>query len=127
MGADQIAAIRPALLELMDAIARNDPGASDLCVTFTVAADPDAWVQVMAGILNFSYPRIEEPLPFLQAADAPSLPGLTLQTFEPEAYVTLSHEPCAPLLLARFIDRFISAVHELPDDYGIDVEVENLA
>jgi len=128
MGAQQIEAIRHALQEFMDAIARNETGASDLCVTLTVTSEPDAWVQVADGILNFSYPRIEEPLPFLESANVPSPPGLTLQTFEPEAFVTFSHGPCSAGLLARFIESFLSAAHELPpDDYGIEVEVEGLA
>jgi hypothetical protein len=128
MGADQVAAIRPALQELMDGFQRNETGASDLCATFSVPSHPDAWVQVAAGIVNFSYPRSEEPLGLLRSADVPKLPGLTLQTFAPLAYVTLSHEPCPAGQLARFIDRVLSLVHELPpDDYPIDVEFESLA
>lgn len=127
MGADQVAAIRPVLQELQDALVSGSPGAEDLCATFTASEDPDAWVQVVPGVVNFSYPRTEPPLELLRDARAPGLPGLVLRTFEPNAYVTFSHDPSTAEALARFVDAVLAAVHALPADYGVDTELEDIS
>ena len=123
---DQIAAIRPALRELFDANARREPGAEDLCATFSVVGDEDAWMQVQLGIVNFAYPRSDDPLEMLRRCGIAPLPGLEVATFKPGLYATLTFASCAVDDLARFIDALLGAVHTLPPGYAIDARMESL-
>ena len=128
MGADQTAAIRPALCELFEAIANGEPDAKSLCITFTVPEHADVWVQTMHGTVNAAYPRAEDPTDFLRSAILPLVPDLVLAGWEPQQYVTWSHGQCSVHALAEFIDQLLIALHPLSaDDYGIDVTFEHVA
>jgi len=127
MGADQIAAIRPALQEIDDAVAAGEPNAAGLCVTFNVAGDEDAWVQVMDGVVNAGYRRQEDPDTFLQAAGIPRLPGLKLSGWDEETFATWNHAPCTTDEVAKFVDQLLAALHSLdPETYEVDWKIENL-
>jgi hypothetical protein len=127
MGADQTAAIRPALRELFDAITNGEQGADKLCITFEVPGESPMWVQVMQGTINAGYARAEDPMDFVRDSGLPAVPGLTLIDHGPQLYATWSHEPCMVKILAEFIDQLLIALHSLPpDDYEIDVKFENL-
>ena len=127
MGADQIAAIRPALSELVQAADNNEPDADNLCATFTVPERPEVWVQVQLGMINTFYPRSEEPLAFLHGAHIPPLAGLAIESWKAKAYATFTHEPCSLHSIAQFVDRLLIALHALhAEEYPIDVEFERL-
>lgn len=128
MGADQIAAIRPALNELLQAAESNEPGAGELCATFTVPEYPMIWVQVIHGAINASYPHLEEPGTFLSNANVPTLPGLVVENWEPRRFATFAHEAAPTHSIAQFLDRLLVAIHALdPGEYEVDVEFERLA
>ena len=128
MGADQTAAIRPALRELFDANANNEADAESLCITFTVPERPDVWVQVMHDTVNAAYPRSGDPTEFLRSTSLPSIPDLTVESWQPKQYATWSHGPCSVDALAEFIDQLLVALHSLSaDDYEIDVTFEHVA
>jgi hypothetical protein len=127
MGAVQIAAIRSALLNLVDAQERELPRAADLCAMLCVAGREEQWVQLLLGTLNFGYPHDEDPLEFLKRYGVAAVAGLTLDAFEPKRYATLTLEPCAIDDLARFIDRLLIAIYALPEGYGVSVERQYLA
>ena len=127
MGADQIAAIRPALNELVHAAETDEPGADNLCATFTVPDQPDVWMQVQLGTINSFYPRTEEPLAFLHSVGISPLPALAIDSWKPGLYATFTHEPCPLQSVAQFVDRLLIALHSLhAEDYPIDVEFERL-
>ena len=127
MGSDQIAAIRPALRELVDAHERNEPGADDLCATFSISDNEEAWIQVQLGIVNFAYPRSDDPLEVIRRGRIPVPAGLQVVTLKPGKFATLTFGPCAVDDLARFVDALLVAIHGLPrDDYPIDVQIESL-
>ena len=127
MGADRIAAIRPALNELLHASENDEPGAANLCATFTVPDQPDIWMQVQLGTINAFYPHTEEPLAFLRSADIPALPGLALDDWQPKLYATFVHDHCPLHSLAQFIDQLLIALHGLPaEDDSVDVTFERL-
>ena len=128
MGADQIAATRPALNELLQAAENEEPGSGDLCASFTVSErEGDIWVQVLLGTINAAYPRTDEPLAFLQSASIPALPALAVEHWERDSYATFTHEPCSIYSIAQFIDRLLISLHALdPEDYEIDVEFQRL-
>jgi len=127
MGADQVAAIRPALNELLQTAENNEPGAGDLCASFTVAEQDAIWVQVLLGTITIGYPSHQEPLAFLHAAGISTLSGLVVESWNPGIYATLTHEPCSSTAVAQFIDQFLVKLHALaPEEYEIDVELQRL-
>src|SRR5206468_371937 len=118
---DHIAAIRPAVRELFDAHDRGEPGAGDLCATFSVSGNEDAWIQVQLGIVNFAYPRSEEPIAFLRQRKIQTPPGTEVATFKPQKFVTLTFGRCSADDLARFVDGLIASIHNLtPAAYAVD-------
>jgi hypothetical protein len=121
MSADQIAAIRPTLQELADALANGEPRAADLCAEFTVPDAQNVWAQALVGTLNFAYPHTDHPLFRARACGAELPPHLLVQDFVPNRSVTFAHGPCTTRLVARFIDAFLTNVHGLTSDYPIDV------
>lgn len=126
MGTDKLAEIRPPLQELLAAIANRAPRANDLCLTFSVKDLEAAWVQVTHDTVNFAFPHSSQPLSFLRRHFVPSLPGEALLAFASGQYATLSHHSSSPEELAVFVDRLLEAVHDLPPDYGLDVEFLHL-
>ncbi len=128
MGADQIAAIRPALNELFLAAQNREPGAENLCASFTVPDYPTVWMQIQLGTINASYPPAEEPMAFLERVGIPVLPQLALDSWEAGLFATFTHDPCSLYEAARFVDRLLVALHNLhPEDYEIDVAFERLS
>ena len=121
MGADQVAAIRPAIAELAAAAEAREDGYEHLCASFSVPGKPKAWAEVVPGSVNLAFPRAELPLSFI-AAQGLSLPGARVVSFKPGLYATLAHDPCAPSVLARFVDAALVALHGLDaESYEVDV------
>lgn len=127
MAGGQLAAIRSALLDLVDAQERNTRNAANLCAMISISGRHDSWVQVQLGIINFAYPHHERPLEFLRRHGVPILTGLAASDFEPNKYATLTYDPCSIEDLAHFVDALLIAVHPVPHrDHAIDVEHEYL-
>jgi len=127
MAGGQVAAIRSALLDLVDAQERDTRNAANLCAMISVSGRHDSWVQVQLGMVNFAYPHHEHPIEFLKRHGVPILRGLAASDFGPNKYATLTYDPCSIEDLAHFVDALLIAVHPLPQqDYGIDVECEYL-
>ncbi len=108
MGADEVAAIRPALLELEAALAElREPGSGPLCASFEVEPPSGPWVQVVFGspdTLNLWCPPAAAPHDRLTRLSRPAPPDLALVAHEPGSYATFSFARPAPMELARFID-----------------------
>lgn len=112
--------------ELLAAVASRAPHANELCVTFSVPDREDAWVQLTHDNVNLGFPHSEQPLRFLRRHFVPALPGEALLAFESGKYATLAHRSSSADELSVFIDRLLTAVHELPPDVPIDVEFTHL-
>jgi hypothetical protein len=126
VGADQIAAILPAIAELVAAAEAREPGHQDLCASFSVPGKSNAWAQVTPGTVNFGFPICEPPFTFLVARGI-SLPEMSLVSFQMGSYVTFTHGPYPPGVVARFVDAALTASHGLPvDDYLVDVAITRL-
>lgn len=127
MGADQTAAIRPALREIFDAVEREEEDAEGLCFTFRVPKCSNVWVQVTHDSVNAAYPRSGDPMEFLRDSGLPLVSDLKLNSWKPDVYATWSFSSCSVAALAEFIDQLFVALHALPpEDYEIDVECEHL-
>jgi hypothetical protein len=128
MGAAQIAKIRSALLDLVDAQEREHPDAANLCALLCVSDREDQWIQILLGTLNFGYPHADDPLEFLKRCGIAAIGKLTVTDFEANRYATLTYAPCAIDGLARFVDQLLIAIHALsPESYSLTVARDYLA
>jgi hypothetical protein len=121
VGADQVAAIRPLIVELAEAPSAS-PGA-EFCARFTVPEQPGAWAEVVAGTVNFAYPFTDDPIARLGRLGL-ALPGLGVREWEPGLFATIGFGLSAtPREVARFVDGLLAGLHGLADDYPIDTEI----
>jgi hypothetical protein len=124
MGADQIAAIAPALRELQDARRSGDSRAHKLCASLSITGNSSAWIQVVGDQLNFGYPRSDDPVEYVRHLNVAQSPSIQLVGMTPNSYATLAFGDCDIYALARLIDRLFAALHSLqPNAYDVDVEV----
>lgn len=126
MSAGQIAAIRPALQELLGAVETDPPDARDLCATFTVPGRESAWVQVVLGTVNFGFPHSTDPSAMLATAGLGMPPGSVVSAWEACKFATVEHGPCSKAQLAAFVDDLFVRVQGMAPDYPIDVALERL-
>jgi hypothetical protein len=124
MGADQVAAIRPAIAELEDAARGREP---EHIASFTVPGCEHVWVQVVFGTVNMAYPFDDPPEQRLQASGVADLPGLTLERWQPGVFATFAYEPAASSRqVAKWVDAILETVLRCGEDYPIDVEIAKL-
>ena len=114
MSADSIAEIAPAIQEAID-------GGPDLCATFTVAGNPDAWVQFVGGVANAAYPRKDDPSAVLAMLGCASL-----QDWTPGEFLTVRLETDDALSVAAWIDRYFEQVLGAGSGYALDVSIESM-
>lgn len=133
MGADEVAVIRPALLELEAALAEPPkPDTGPLCASFDVEPDSIPWLQVVLGApdtLNLHYPFSDPPplLERLRQLSRPAPPDLRLVARERGVYATVSFTRPSPMELARFIDAiFIELLGCTADEYPLTVTLSHL-
>lgn len=122
MGADQIAAIRPMIVELEEA-ANNATGV-EYFARFDVPDREAAWVELILGTVNLAYPFHDPPPERLRQSGVAGLPGLALEEWQPGLFAAFAYDPATPNReVAKFIDRVISDVMGCGDDYLIDVGI----
>jgi hypothetical protein len=133
MGADEIAVIRPALLELEAALAGPAmPGTGPLCASFAVEPSSTPWVEVVLGAtdtLNISYPFAAPPLPLdrLRHLSPPAPSDLDVAAHKPGVYATFSFSRPPAMELARFIDAiFVELLGCSGDEYPLTVSLFHL-
>ncbi len=126
MGADQLSAILAAIVELAAAAEAREPGHQDLCASFSVPGNSNAWAQVTLGTVKLGYPITEPPFAFV-IAHGLSLPEISVVSFQLGSSVMFAHGPCPPRVVARFVYAALVAIHGLPaDDYLVDVAIARL-
>ena len=129
MGADEIAAIRPALRELCQA-EREDPRRPEgggWCAHFTVSRKKKLWVQVVSDCVNFYYPHPDDPTTRLEGLEAPLLPGMACADWEARKYATFGFETFDLDKLARLVDWLFVVLYETGAAYPLDVEMYRVA
>ncbi|MCC7386883.1 MAG: hypothetical protein IT384_33915 [Deltaproteobacteria bacterium] len=121
MGADQIAELRPPIVEVL---AARDEG-EDFCATFELSGDASSWVQVTSDCINGAYPHQDEPSEFLD----PPLHSVIVQAWEPGKSVTLGFDSSLSAReIAVLVDSFFERVLGcLGRDYSVDVTLERLS
>jgi hypothetical protein len=125
MGADQVAAIRPALVEIEDALRLNE---SECFARFQVPGRDVVWVEAALGTVNLSYPFPDPPDERLRRAGVVNLPGLVLDEWQPELFATFAYDSTTTSReVAKFIDQIMGVVLGCGDDYPIDVEIARVA
>jgi hypothetical protein len=120
MGADQIAAIRPAIAEI-----EQTRAGEEWCASFEVP-DSTYWVQVVPGTVNLSYPYTDDPAARLLCIGRDSH-ELRLLNWQPGKYATFTYVSRTNSELARLVDRVFVMLFGCDDDtYEIDVSLERL-
>jgi hypothetical protein len=121
VGADQIAEIHPAVVEVLQAHADGE----GWCATFEVTGDPDRWIQVTATELNLAYPHDEAPSALLAARRVAGAEGLRLHEWEAGRFATFGFEAeLDSRAVARLVDSLFQAVLGCEDThYAVDVEL----
>jgi hypothetical protein len=119
MTADQIAKISATVREVFESPSR------DTCATFAVVGNPDAWAQVMKGVINLAYPRDEAPDGTLLQL-LTWLPGAAIGSWESETFVTIEFESINPLDVAKAVDALLDELFDVGDDYSVKCTVKKL-
>ena len=127
MGADQVAAIRPALVELEDDEKSHSPGGeARYFARFSVPQKDDVWAEVYLEdetIVNLSFPFQDEPMDRLKLSGIELLPGGRVMDTTTGEYCTLAFHRVPTMTLARFVDALFSQALKCGDDYGVDVSI----
>jgi hypothetical protein len=132
MGADEVAVIRPALLELEAALTEPVGDSGPLCASFEVEPTGSPWLQVVFGspdTLNVYYPFGKErpPLDWIRQLRTLCLAQLRLTGHEPGVYATFSFSRPSPMELARFLDEVFVQLLESKDEYPLTVKLFRMA
>jgi hypothetical protein len=121
MGADQVAAIRPAIVEIEDAAHGSEP---ECFAKFDVSDRDEVWVEVALGCVNLAYPFHDPPDLRLRSSGVAELPGLVLEDWRPGVFATFAYDPTTPSRqVAKFVDGVLGALLGCGEDYPIDVEI----
>jgi hypothetical protein len=122
MGADQIAAMRPMIVEMLE----GSRGEDVWCAIFEMSGDPARFVQVLPNALNLAYPLVAPPAHVLSGNEV--LAKLEVREWKAHEYLTLElPEGASAMDIARLADALFHVVFGCSDDYRIDVSITRLA
>jgi hypothetical protein len=118
MGTDLIEEICSTVREVFES------PSGDMCATFAVVGNPDAWVQVMKGTINSAYPRTNAPdNALLQLLT--SLPEAAITSWEAEKFVTIDFQTTDPRHVAKAVDVLLGELFDV-SDYSVDCALQEL-
>ena len=118
MGADQIAEIRPQVVEVFDAAAAGE----SWCATFRITGYPDLWVEVTRESIR-GPSRQSEPSEFLGNLPRALSQSLQVRDWSPNEFVTFSYDQTlSPRDVAQLVDALFALELGGADfDYSVDV------
>jgi len=122
MGADEIAAIRPAIAELEADLEEHGVPAR-FFARFSLSNQETPWIEVVIEdktTINLSYPFADEPLQLLQRSAVECPPGLKVTDRSPNA-ITFAFARSHTRAVARFIDALFTRVLGCGQEYSVDV------
>jgi hypothetical protein len=121
MGADQVAAMRPAVVEMLE----GSSGDAVWSATFEIAGVPARWVQVLPGALNMAYPGITSPAHRVSGHER--LAKLEVREWKPDDYATFElPEDASATDIAHLADALFQTILGCADDYRIEIRMERL-
>ena len=124
MGADQIAELRPAIVEVFAAAATGE----DWCATFSVAGHAGPWVQVTRDAINAGYPGDTPPSRLIENLPLPASVALQVVAWEPSKFVTFSfYQHASERDVATVVDVLFESLLGAGADYAVDVELFRIA
>ncbi len=113
------------IVELEDGASEDD--GNHRCATFVVSGQDETWVQVMLGTVNLAYPFPDDPIGRLHRHGIPGLPGLVLDSWQPDHFATFSYDKLTSSReVARFIDRLFCDFLACGPDYPLDIGIEKM-
>jgi hypothetical protein len=122
MGADQVLAMSPAIVSMLE----GSDGDAVWSATFEIVGDPARWVQVMRGALTMAYPSLGPPAHLVSGDER--LAKLEVREWRPDEYATFEvPEDASAIEIAHLADALFQTILGSADDYRIDVRVERLA
>lgn len=125
MGADQVAAIRPLIVELEDAASEGT--GIEYCARFTVPGREAVWAEVLLRSVNFAYPFADAPIERLARSGLAAPLGLALQEWQPGLFATVAFDDRATSReVARFVDGILGVLLGCGEDYPVDAEIVRL-
>lgn len=120
MPSDEVAAIRPFVVEVYEA---DEAGAGEYMATFEHSGKSELWVQVVPRSVNLFYPSEEAPLQLLDRLGVKPLAEMTVLDWQPEVFATLGHERSSAMEIARFVDSIFSVVFGCGEEYPVDCAI----
>ena len=124
MGADQIAVIRPILVELEDVLNEMPDAALGYCATFESPPSERAWVQVMLDALNIHFPFDVDPVAKLKEVGIELGPVFRFASWQAGQHATWEIEgwPGARAV-AEVVDRIFERLYGLGEDYPLNADI----
>ena len=99
---------------------------TDWCATFTIAGQPDRWIQVTSNSLNMAYLHQNAPTDLVNAAVP--VGGLRLQEWTAGTFATWRFDPGNSAKdVAQLVDQMFQMLLGSGADYSVDVELTPLA
>lgn len=114
MSADQVSEISPAIREAQS-------GGPDTCATLSMGGAAGCWVQFVDGVVNAAYPLNDEP-----SALVARMGNAQLEGWEAGQYLTVKLTIEDARSIARWIDQYFEQVLGAPEDYGLDVSIDQI-
>ncbi len=128
MGASQIAEMEPSLREVYQGISSPDDPPT-LCCTLEAMTTlgSEAWVQVMPGNVNMTYPFTEGPFELLRRQGVRSPAEMYLVEWAAGEYATFGFDNVSPRDHAFFVDQLFVKVLGCDDaSYELRILIEPL-
>ena len=90
-------------------------------MTLSIGGAAGCWVQFVDGVINAAYPSNYEP-----SAQIALLGNATLEGWESGRYLTVKLTAGDARSIAKWIDQYFQKMLGAPEDYGLDVLIEQL-
>ena len=122
MSTDQIEVISRLIQDVFTS-APSSPDAQ-LCATLEVVGQPDAWLQLLPGTLNFAYPLATDPAQAISPLFE-YLPESSVLSWEQGTFATIEFGEASPHVVATAIDILLTTLFSL-GEYSVNGTIEEM-